>query len=99
MEFAGLFWGAGLKPAMKAAGAATLRLALAISLASPADAACGLTLVGSYDIVDTQYGQIGINVKIGDETKLMLVDTGARFSFLTFATVGAIKLPSRSMGD
>ena len=67
--------------------------------AAPAQAACGLTLVGSYDMVDTQYGQIGINMKIGDRSELMLIDTGAWFSFLTFAEADDMKLPTRSMGD
>jgi len=58
-----------------------------------------LTLVGSYDMVDTQNGQIGINMQIGSETKLMLVDTGAWFSFLSTESVGEMKLPTRSMSD
>ena len=88
-----------MNSAIKAACAATIRLVLAAGAATQAEAACGLTLVGSYDMVDTQNGQIGINMQIGSETKLMLVDTGAWFSFLSTESVGEMKLPTRSMSD
>ena len=85
--------------AIKAACAATIGFVLAAGAATRAEAACGLTLVGSYDMVDTSNGEVGINIQIGSETKLLLVDTGAWFSFLSTETVGEMKLPTRSMGD
>jgi hypothetical protein len=69
-------------------------------LASPAAAQnCGLSRVESYDMVPTRYGQVAIALQIGDQTKLMVIDTGAWFSFLGADAVGALKLPTRSMSD
>ena len=82
---------------MKAlAGALGCFLMLASSAAAQS---CGLSRVESYDMVPTEYGQIGINVLIGDKQELMVVDTGAWFSFLSADAVASLKLPTRSMSD
>jgi predicted aspartyl protease len=50
-------------------------------------------------MVPTEYGQVAISLQIGDQRKLMIIDTGAWFSFLGADTVASLKLPTRSMSD
>jgi predicted aspartyl protease len=58
---------------------------------------CGLTKVASYDMHFTDSGHVAVEITIGGQDKLLAVDTGAWFSYLTAEEVDAMKLPRRSM--
>jgi hypothetical protein len=58
---------------------------------------CGLTKVASYDMRFTDSGHVAVDIRIGGVDKLMAVDTGAWFSYLTAEEVDAMRLPRRSM--
>ena len=69
----------------------------ALCAAAPATGqTCGLTKVATYDMESTDSGHVVIKMKIGDEERLMAVDTGAWFSHLTEETVDALKLPHQT---
>jgi predicted aspartyl protease len=65
-------------------------------LCTAADAqTCGLVKAAGYDMVVTKGGHIAINFQIGDETKLMVIDTGGFISTLTLDAVTQMNLKKR----
>src|SRR5262245_37416720 len=71
-------WGIFMKAELAAAISCLLLLATPVAAQN-----CGLSRVESYDMVPTEHGQVGINLQVGDEHQLMVIDTGAWFSFLS----------------
>jgi hypothetical protein len=73
--------------------------ALVMLFACPAAAqTCGLQKVATYDMLPSE-GRVLIKMRIGDSDRIMIVDTGAWFSYLTTDAVDELKLPHRSMSD
>lgn len=83
---------------MKRALCAAIAVASGFLCATADAQTCGLVKAAGYDMVITRVGHIAINFQIGDETKLMVIDTGGVISFLDSAVVDEMKLTKREGG-